>query len=111
VSALLYLIGVNHAVQFDPAPLRSEIFQEAVTEDEKKVRAGEIAEALSDNARWHSHGRAISRDTLRGELRLRIDGVEDVNALNPALDEYVGLLKDYMSRGQFQTFVNTREYF
>ena len=85
--------------------------KKAVTEDEKKARAREIAEALSDNARWHSHGRAISRNTLRGELRLRIDGVEDVNGLNPALDEYVGLLKDYMLRSQFQTFVHTREYF
>ena len=85
--------------------------KKTVTEDEKKARAREIAEALSDNARWHSHGRAISRNTLRGELLLRIDGVEDLKGLNPALDEYVGLLKDYMLRSQFQTFVHTREYF
>jgi hypothetical protein len=83
----------------------------AVTDEEKKARAREIAAALSDNARWHSHGRAISRNTLRSELRLRIDGVEDVKSLNPALDEYVGLLKDYMLRSQYQTFVHTREYF
>lgn len=83
----------------------------AVTEEDKKARAREIAAAMSDNARWHSHGRAISRNTLRTELRLRIDGVEDVKGLNPALDEYVGLLKDYMLRSQFQTFVHTREYF
>ena len=82
-----------------------------VTEDDKKARARDIAAALSDNARWHSHGRAISRNTLRSELRLKIDGVEDVPGLSSALDEYVGLLKDYMQRGQFQTFVHTREYF
>jgi len=82
-----------------------------VTEDDKRDRAREIAAALSDNARWHSHGRAISRNTLRSELRLKIDGVEDVPGLSSALDEYVGLLKDYMQRGQFQTFVHTREYF
>jgi hypothetical protein len=82
-----------------------------VTEDDKIDRAREIAAALSDNARWHSHGRAISRNTLRTELRLKIDGVEDVPGLSSALDEYVGLLKDYMQRGQFQTFVHTREYF
>ena len=83
----------------------------AVTEEEKKARAREIATALSDNARWHSHGRAIPRDTLRSELRVKIDGVEDVPGLSPALDEYVGLLKDYMQRGQYTTFVHTREYF
>lgn len=83
----------------------------AVTEDDKKNRAREIAAALSDNARWHSHGRGISRDTLRNELRLRIDAIEDVPGIAPALDEYVGLLKDYMSRGQYQMFVHTREYF
>jgi Serine dehydrogenase proteinase len=82
-----------------------------VSEDDKKTRAREIATALSDNARWHSHGRAIPRDTLRKELRVKIDGVEDVPGLTPALDEYVGLLKDYMQRGQFQTFVHTHEYF
>ena len=85
--------------------------QRPVTEEDKKARAREIAAALSDNARWHSHGRAISRDTLRMELRLRIDGVEDVPGLDSALDDYVGLLKDYMQRSQYQTFVHTREYF
>jgi hypothetical protein len=82
-----------------------------VTQDDKKIRAKEIAATLSDNARWHSHGRGISRDTLRSELRLRTDGIEGVIGLDPALDEYVSLLKDYMSRGQYQTFVHTREYF
>jgi hypothetical protein len=83
----------------------------AVSADQKKARAKEIAAALSDNARWHSHGRGISRDTLGSELRLRIDKIEEVTGLNPALDEYVGLLKDYMQRGQFQSFIHTREYF
>jgi hypothetical protein len=85
----------------------------AVTDCEKKQRAKEIAAALSDNERWHSHGRMISRDTLISdpELRLKIEKLEKTPDLSSALDDYVGLLKDYVQRGQFFSFVHTREYF
>ena len=82
-----------------------------VTEQEKADRAKGIANALSDNARWHSHGRAISRQTLVDELRLKIDNIEDNELLRPVLDEYVGLLKDYITREQFGTFIHSRKYF
>ena len=82
---------------------------ELVTDCEKKQRAKEIAAALSDNERWHSHGRMISRDTLRSDpdLRLKIENLEGL----PDLDNYVGLLKDYVQREQFPSFIHTREYF
>ena len=41
----------------------------------------------------------------------RVVGVKDVPGLNPALGDYVGLLKDYMQRGQYQSFVHSHEYF
>ena len=84
-----------------------------VTPEEKRKRAEEIAEALSDNKRWHSHGRMISRDTLISDpdLRLKIGKFEDIPNLVPMLDEYVGLLKDYVQRESFPMFVHTREYF
>ena len=83
-----------------------------VTDDEKRQRATEIAEALSDNERWRSHGRMISRDTLiSNPIRLKIEKLEDTPNLPPALNNYVGLLKDYVQRGQFSSFVHTREYF
>ena len=41
----------------------------------------------------------------------RVDGVEGIPGLNPALDDYVGLLKDYMQRGQYESFVHSPEYF
>lgn len=82
-----------------------------VTEDERRARAGEIAAALSNNERWRSHGRGIFRDTLISDMRLKIDSIEDVPGLNPALDEYFGLLKDYMGREQLGSFVHTRDYF
>lgn len=44
-----------------------------VTDEEKDERAQEIAKALSDNQLWHSHGRMIGIDTLRSELRLKVE--------------------------------------
>ena len=56
----------------------------------------------------------ITRDTLTSKsenLRLRIEKTEDNQDLSSALDDYVGLLKDYMQREQLSLFVHTREYF
>ncbi len=83
----------------------------SVSEEDKRTRAGEIAAALNDNARWHSHGRGIPRDTLTNDLRIRIDAVESVPGLKVALDEYFSLFKDYMQRQKYGTFVHTRDYF
>ena len=85
-----------------------------VTEEEKRQRAEEIAAALSNNERWHSHGRMISRETLTSpteEIRLKIEEIEENPKLAAALEDYVGLLKDYMQREQLGLFVHTREYF
>lgn len=84
-----------------------------VTPEEKKERAEKIAEVLSDNERWRSHGRMISRDTLVSDqdLRLKIEKIENSSDLSIALDDYVGLLKDYVQREKYPSFVHTREYF
>ena len=84
---------------------------EEVTEEEKKQRAKEIGVVLSNNERWHSHGRGIDRETLWVEARLQIDKLEDTPNLNTSLNDYFSLLRDYMARQQFQNFVHTREYF
>ena len=84
---------------------------EAVSEDEKRTRAKEIAKMLGDNERWRSHGRSIFRDTLQEEIRLKIDNIEDVDNLGEALNEYFWLLKDYTHREQIRSFIHTREYF
>ena len=68
-----------------------------VTDEEKDQRAKEIAKALIDYDRWHSHNRRISRDTLIDELKLKIEKVEDEVDLPAALDIYVLLLKDYVN--------------
>jgi hypothetical protein len=66
---------------------------------------------LSNNERWHSHGRGISRETLTTEMRVKIDNIEDSETLSRSIDDYFALLKDYMEREQFNSFIHTREYF
>lgn len=85
-----------------------------VTEEDKAQRAKEIAAALSDNERWHSHARMISRDTLVSDpkLRLKIEKLEDTPELLNALEEYFRLLRDYAGWAQDPPFVvHTRDYF
>ena len=82
-----------------------------VTDEEKVQRAEEVASVLSNNERWHSHARTISRNTLRSELRLKIENFEDIPGLSVAIDEYVGLIKDYVQRERLRWFVHTRDYF
>lgn len=79
----------------------------------KKQRAKKIAAALSDNERWRSHGRMISRDTLLTDpkLRLKMDKLEDIPDLSSALDDYFGLFRDFLQKEQYPSFVHTREYF
>ena len=50
--------------------------------------------------------------TLRGEeIKLKIEDFEHDSALCRAIRKYFDLLKDYMNREQYVSFVHTREYF
>jgi hypothetical protein len=82
-----------------------------VTDAEKRQRAKEVGHELCNNERWHSHGRGISRDTLEGSIRLRIDRMEGSPVLLAAVDGYYALLRDYMTRSKHASFVHTREFF
>ena len=84
---------------------------EPVTDEEKVQRAKDVAAVLSNHERWHSHARTISRDTLRSELRLEIENFEDIPEFLAAIDEYVGLINDYVRRERLLMFVHTRDYF
>ncbi len=83
---------------------------EPVTEEDKRERAKNIGELLSDNHRWHSHGRGISRDTLTHEIKLKIDNIEENEHLNEALNDYFELVRDYMESRNYRMFIHTREY-
>ena len=91
---------------------KTETKQAPVTEGMKVQRAKEIAALLNDPGKWHSHGRAIDMETLRGEeINLKIEDFECDPDLCQAIRKYFGLLKDYMARENFPSFVHTKEYF
>ncbi len=90
---------------------QTETRQKPVTQQMKKNRAKQIATDLSDNKKWHSHGRGIDMKTLTGELNLKIEDYTKIHKLGPTVREYFALLRDYMDRGQMRTFVHTRRFF
>ena len=67
-----------------------------VTNSEKQERAEEIAKTLSDNKRWHSHGRHIGIETLRNELKLEIEDYSNKDLLRNSIMKYYKLLNDYV---------------
>ncbi|MGX4989570.1 SDH family Clp fold serine proteinase [Enterobacter kobei] len=71
-----------------------ETTQTPVTPEDKINRAEEIAIALSDNRKWHSHGRSIGIGTLR-DLNLQIEDythnsqlTEDIRELDKMITEF-----------------------
>lgn len=83
--------------------------QEQVSDEEKKARAYEIAQNLSDNKEWKSHGRPISREEL-GKLKLKIDKLEDIPEAYAAVTAYHELMIDYVGKYNFQRFIHTRRF-
>ena len=81
--------------------------QTPVTEEDKRNRAIEIAQNLSDNKEWKSHGRPISRVEL-GRLKLQIDKLEDNQEAYKAVTAYHELMTDYVQKYSMQRFIHTR---
>jgi hypothetical protein len=82
-----------------------------VTEEYKKQRAAEVAKTLSQNDLWHSHGRGINMQTLVNIIKLRIEDYSKMGQLGKTIREYYELMRDYIQRQQYPSFVHTREYF
>ena len=83
--------------------------QTPVTEEDKRNRAIEIAQNLSDNKEWKSHGRPISRVEL-GRLKLQIDKLEDNQEAYKAVTAYHELMTDYVQKYSIQRFIHTRRF-
>jgi hypothetical protein len=77
----------------------------------KERRAAEIAEKLSDNTYWHSHGRGVNMKALKEHVGLRIEDMSDQNDLAVLVREYFGLLRDYMNQKNLVSFVHNKKYF
>ncbi len=80
-----------------------------VTDAEKMARAKDIADKLSDNNKWKSHGRPINVAALK-ELRLKIDDYSDSEARRNLIRDYYELISDYVNSKGFPNFVHTRNF-
>lgn len=77
-----------------------------VTEEEKEKRAEEIAASLSDNKRWHSHGRSLDVNKL-GKLRLEVLDYSDKKEMRSAIRGYNDLLTAYTDRMQYHFYLHS----
>lgn len=82
-----------------------------VTLEEKEQRAKEIARLLGNNATWHSHGRSIGIETLKGLLRLEIDDYSTDDKLRQLIRDYNDLICEYILRHQQKFFFHSRLFF
>jgi hypothetical protein len=83
----------------------------SVTTEEKQTRAEEIANRLSDNKIWHSHGRKIGVRTLSHVLRLQIEDYTDNTDLRDRIREYFEFITEYINRHDIPIFLHSRRYF
>lgn len=78
-----------------------------VTENDKKKRAKEIANALSDYSRWKSHSRPLNIDVLSA-LKLQIENFgEDTKKQNIILECH-NMCEDFMQLQQMDAVIFTR---
>ncbi|KPP97274.1 MAG: Serine dehydrogenase proteinase [Bacteroidetes bacterium HLUCCA01] len=81
-----------------------------VTDDEKIERAKEIADQLSNNNKWKSHGRPINIEALK-ELRLEIDDYSANIDRRALIRDYYDLVSDYVLSRRFRILIQTRNTF
>lgn len=85
----------------------TETHKLSVTHDMRQQRAEEIARALNETNRWHSHGYGISMAVLRRDLELRIDDLDDTPERSAAVKQHDGLLADYIAKRGNQGVIHT----
>ncbi len=78
-----------------------------VTEDEKKKRAEEIADKLSDNKLWKSHGRPINIEELN-KLKLKIHDYSN-EPYRKLIRDYYELLSNFLMKERREIFIHTRK--
>lgn len=67
-----------------------------VTPAMRRARAAEIGDKLSETKRWFSHGRGISMEVLRRDLKLEIEDIDRNQAVKESLENYYELLSNYL---------------
>jgi hypothetical protein len=74
----------------------------------KTNRAEEIAKALADTERWHSHNRGISMAVLDRDVNLQIEDLEKTPEIHGKLRAYYKMLKGYALRMSHQGVLHRR---
>ena len=67
-----------------------------VTPKMRKARAAEIGDKLSETRRWFSHGRGISMEVLKRELKLEVEDIDKNPTVKVSLDNYYELLANFL---------------
>jgi len=80
-----------------------------VTANEKTARAHEIASKLGNNNNWKSHSRPISMQELE-EMHLKIHDYYEDKKVKDLIENYYGMVIDYMRMKKYQSFVQTRRH-
>ena len=82
---------------------------QAVTIDEKRHRAEEIAKDLGNNKKWKSHGRPINIEALK-ELKLIINDYGDQPEFRDKIRAYYKLQQNYVNNYKYNIFIHTRKF-
>lgn len=89
----------------------SKLIGTPVTSDQKIKRAEEIADKLSDNKLWKSHGRPIDIATLENDLKLQVVNYTGDKETKNMIGLYFTLAIDYLEKKLgFQCFWQTRRF-
>lgn len=84
-----------------------QLIGQPVTWEQKEQRAKEIADKLSDNNIWKSHGRPIDIQTLKA-LKLEVIDYSNLIPERTLIRDYYTLLADYAK--DMSIFVQTRKF-
>ncbi|MXS71384.1 SDH family Clp fold serine proteinase [Chryseobacterium binzhouense] len=83
-----------------------------VTDEDKERRAEEIANDLSNNNKWKSHGRPINIETLEKDIRLKINDYSLDPVLSNLIRSYNELLNSFLEFTNNQgIFIHTKNHF
>lgn len=77
-------------------------------EKAKIKKAKEIADSLSDNNIWKSHGRPINIAILEKELKLEIEDFGKDKSLSDLIRSYARFISDYCTKVNFTHLFHTR---
>ena len=81
----------------------------SVTEEEKRQRAIEIAQELSDNNKWKSHGKGISIAEL-SDLKLKIEDYSKEDDLRALIRDYYNTMDEYVRMKSISLFIQNRVF-